>query len=199
MTTPRYLTVTSYKSWANDETSASDALIEEAINASEEWIDAQAGRTLVLVDGGTSATARSFRPTGSSVLTIRDAAEITSVVENSVALTVDVDYVAEPFDNENELTGAYRPFDRITRLDTCWYMNGARPTVVVTAKWGWTTVPPVIVTAARILTSDWLANRQVRLGVVGSTADGFSIGVRENPNVQRAISTIMGRNSVQVA
>lgn len=202
MTTPRYLTVASYKSWANDDTSASDTLIEEAINASEEWLDQQMGRSLVLIADleAATATAKSFRPDlNSSILRIRDAAEITSVVENGTTLTVDTQWVGYPYNNEHDTTGAYRPFDRIFRLNGCWYTDGHKPTVVVTAKWGWTSIPQAVVTAARVLTSDWLANRQVRLGVVGSTADGFSIGVRENPNVLKAINTISGINAVQVA
>lgn len=202
MTTPRYLTVNSYKAWANDDTSADDTLIEEAINASEEWLDEQMGRSLVLIADleAATATAKTFRPDQhSSTLRIRDAAEITSVVENGVTLTEGTHYVGYPYDNEHPTTGAYRPFDRIYRLDTCWYTDGHRATVTVTAKWGWTSIPAAVVTAARVLTSDWLANRQVRLGVVGSTADGFSIGVRENPNVLKAIRTVAGINSVMVA
>ena len=199
MTTPRYLTVASYKDWANDDTSASDDLIEEAINASEEWIDTESGRRLVVVDGSTTATAQSFRPDGSCYLNIPDAAEITSVVENGTTLTEDTHFQAEPFGNLHPTTAAYRPYDRLTRLDAFWYTNGPRATVVVTAKWGWTAIPSAVVTAARVLTSDWLANRQVRLGVVGSTADGFSIGIRENPNVLRALKAIHGRNNAEVA
>ena len=194
-----WLTVESYKSWANDETSASDTLIQEAINASGEWLNSESARNLTLVDGSTVASARSFRPNGSSFLNITDAAEITSVVENGTTLTEDTHFQAEPFDNLHEVTGAYRPYDRLTRLDANWYTNGPRPTVTVTAKWGWSSIPAVVVTAARVLTSDWLANRQVRLGVVGSTADGFSIGLPENPNVKRALSAIEGRSAAQVA
>lgn len=200
MTTPRYLTVVSYKSWATDETTSDDTLIEEAINAAEEWIDEHAGRSLVLVDGSTVASARVFRPKPcSDTLLITDCAEITSVVENGVTLVDGTDYIAEPLNGVHVATNSYRPYDALVRLDRAWYTNGKRATVTVTGKWGWTSIPQVVVTAARILAADWLANRHVRLGVVGSTVDGFSIGVRQNPNVMKAISVIAGRQSVQVA
>lgn len=202
MTTPRYLTVTSYKAWANDDTSISDSLIEEAINTSEEWLDEQMGRSLVLIPDleAATATAKTFRPRpNSQTLPIRDAAEITSVVENGTTLTETTQWVAYPYDNEHPTTGAYRPYDRLYRIGANWYTDDYKATVTVTAKWGWASIPLAVVTACRVLTSDWLANRQVRGGVIGSTVDGFSIGVRENPNVLKAIRTVSGINAVQVA
>lgn len=196
MTTPRYLTVETFQAWARDDITADTNLIEIAINTSEEWLDDKAGRSLVLVDGDTVATARKFRPEHCvETLVIPDCAEITSVVENGTTLTVDVDYQAEPFDNLDPSSQQYRPFDTLTRLDRYWYTNGRRPTVTVTGKWGWAEIPAVVVTACEILTNDWLQNRNVSLGVVGSTSEGFSIGVRQNPNVLSAIRTIRGPKS----
>lgn len=196
MTTPRYLPVETFQAWARDDITADETLIETAINTSEEWLDDKAGRSLILVDDDTVATARKFRPERcTDELLIPDLAEITSVVENGTTLTADVDYQAEPFDNLDPSSQQYRPFDKLVRLDHYWYTNGRRPTVTVTGKWGWTSIPAVVVTACEILTNDWLQNRNVSLGVVGSTTEGFSIGVRQNPNVLSAIHTIRGHKS----
>lgn len=196
MTEPRYLTVATFQAWARDDIDADSDLIETAINAAEEWLDDKAGRTLVLVDDETVASARKFRPDpGTDTLIVPDLAEITSVVEDGTTLTIDTDYQAEPFDNLDPSSQQYRPYDTLRRLDRYWYTNGRRPTVTVTGKWGWTEIPAVVVTACEILTNDWLQNRNVSLGVVGSTTEGFSIGVRQNPNVLSAIRAIRGPKS----
>lgn len=190
MTTPRYLSVAEFRTWAHDDTAADVTVVEEAINAAEEWLDFESKRELVLVDGDTVATSRSFRPRwGDDVLWIGDAASITSVVENGVTLVDGTDYQAEPFNNKDS-QGAYRPFCLLRRLDQCWYTNGPRATVTVTAKWGWSTIPPAVKEACKFLTQDWLANRDIRGNVVGVTAEGFSIGVRENPNVVKALQVV---------
>lgn len=190
MTTPRYLTVEKFQQWARDDIDLDEELIEEAINASEEWLDFETKRQLILVDDDTVASARSYRPDCSTTLWIGDAAEIVSVVENGVTLTAGDDYQAEPLNNITASTGAYRPYERLERLDQIWYRNGQRATVTVTAKWGWESIPASVVEACKFLTQDWLTNRDIRGNVVGTTADGFSIGVRENPNVRRALHAV---------
>ncbi len=52
-----------------------------------------------------------------------------------------------------------------------------------------------MIEACQYLANHWLANRDVRGGVIGSTADGFSIGVRKNPNVMRALQPVRHANS----
>lgn len=199
MTTPRYLTVDSFQEWARNDITADEDLIEEAINTSEEWIDDKAGRSLVNVTAGTATVVRTFRVSpGQHTLYVPDLAEITSVVENGITLTEDTDFVAEPLDNLDPDSQAYRPYDSLVRLDNVWYCDGRRPTITVTGKWGWTAIPKSVVTACRILTNDWLMNRDVRLGVVGSDADGFSIGVRQNPYVLAAIETIRGPKRIGI-
>lgn len=192
----RYLSVEAFQTWARDDIDADVSLIETGIKTSEEWLDDKAGRSLVLVTDATEASSRKFRPEPcTDELLIPDLAEITSVTENGATLTVDVDYQAEPFDNLDPSSQQYRPFDKLVRLDRYWYRDGRRPTVVVTGKWGWTQIPSVVITACEILTNDWLQNRNVSLGIVGSTTEGFSIGVRQNPNVLSAINTIRGHKS----
>ena len=193
MATPRYLTVESFQDWARDEITADTALIEEAINTSEEWLDDRATRSLVVVDGATVATTRTFRVRRyQDTLFVPDLAEIVSVTESGTTLTEGTHYQAEPFDHLDPKSQAYRPYDRLVRIGTYWATNGRQPTIEVEGKWGWTSIPSSVVTACRILTSDWLSNRNVQLGVVGSNVDGFSIGVRENPYVLSAIETIRG-------
>jgi hypothetical protein len=192
----RYLSVASFQSWSRNDITSDTAHIEEAIQTSEEWLDDRAGRTLVPVTDSTDSSVRSFVVgPRTDVLFIPDCAEITSVVEDGTTLTAGTHYQAEPLNNLDPDSQAYRPYDRLVRLDAYWETDGRRATVTIDGKWGWSEIPKSVVTACRILTNDWLMNRDVRLGVVGSTVDGFSIGVRQNPYVLSAIETIRGPKS----
>lgn len=202
--TTRYLSPGTFVSWARNDILADEPLVTTAIQASEEYIDSRSGRSLVLavLDGAdeTADVTRQFRPDRCSTsLWIPDMAEVSSVTEDGTLLVAGDDYQAEPFDNLDRASNSYRPFDRLVRLDRYWYTNGARPTVEVVGKPGWTSIPAAVIEACCILTNDWLTNRDVRLGVVGSDESGFSIGVRQNPYVMAAIDTIRGANSWGIA
>ena len=202
MTTPRYLPVETFKQWNHDDIAVDDNLIESAINAAEELIDEYAGRGLEVVTGATSATARVVAPdVNTALLRIWDADEVSTVVENGTTLTVGTHYQLEPLNQISPTTGAYRPYDTIRRLSGCWYTNAGEATVTVTAKWGWAqaSIPAAVVEACKVLTRDWLAHRTSSLGVVGANEGGFSIGAREWPQVRKAIATISGPKSAEVA
>jgi hypothetical protein len=200
----RYVTASSFRAWARDDVTADDDLIGEAIEAAEEWLDEELGRYIYPVTGSTSATARTYVPGYcTDVLHIHDAASVSSVVENSITLVEGTDYQLEPLSNVSVNGNEYRPYDVVRRLPygQTWYTDGPVGTVVVTAKWGWTStsIPSAASQAIRFLASDWLANRDVRGGVIGSTTDGFSIGVRTNPNVMRAVRRLSSAKSVEAA
>lgn len=194
-----YLERETFRDWTRNEIKGGDDLIDQAIAAAEELIDSEAGRSLVLVDESVAPTAQQFRPLHNvPFLDIPDAAEVTSVVENGNPLVVDEDYVLEPFGNLDPATQAWRPYHQVTKAHGCWYTNGHLPTVTVTARWGWAEIPAVVVEACKVLAQDWLEHRNVRLGVVGSTNDGFSIGVRSSPLVARAVEVVAGPRTVGV-
>jgi hypothetical protein len=183
-----------FKEWARTEITEDDGLNAQAGAAAVASVGAWAGRTFTWIDTATAtATVRRFRPWGSGtrILPIDDAAEITAVTESGSALTVDVGYQAEPFGNRND-AGDWRPYDRLVRLDQCWYTDDVRPTVTVTAKWGWTTIPAGAVEAVKVLAQDWAQNRNTSFGFGGVTPDGFSVGMRDNPLVVQAIHVVRG-------
>lgn len=195
--TTRYLPAGAFEKWARSDNQTNRDLVEAAIRAAEQELDGMTGRYIAPADA--SATARVFVPTHrSDLLVITDAAAVTSVVENGTTLTEGTHYQLEPL-NGRTVSGQYRPYDVLRRLGGCWYSDGHRAAVSVTANWGWTTIPAEAVEACKVLTADWLEYRSVRLGVVGSTDQGFSIGVRSNPAVRQAINVLSGANAVMVA
>lgn len=191
MTAPAWLPVEIFRQWAHDDVPDDDNLVDQAIAAGQQLLEKEAGRTLTPASGTSSA--RSFRPDGyTDLLWINDCDSITSIVENGVTLVAGTDYQAEPLNQIDSDTGDYRPYDRLRRLNAAWYRNGHQATVVATCDWGWASasIPPIVVEATQVLAKDWLGHRIVNLGVVGSTADGFSIGIRQSPTVRRAVNTI---------
>lgn len=176
----RYLSVERFNQWYNDDTVADSGLTEAAINASETWIDHNTGRYFNLVTDDTVASAAQFLPGRcSEILSIYDCTEIDSVVENGTTLTDGTDYSARPLADPT----LARSFDSLVRFDRFWYTDGRRATVTVTAKWGWTAIPPMVVESCKILTADILSNRSVRNGLVAITPEGIGIGARTNRTV----------------
>lgn len=190
-----------FKTWVRTEISGDNSLNVEAAQAALSHIGIEAGRNLTVVTSATSATALHLRPETSctDVLWIQDAASITSVVENGVTLVSGTDYQPMPYDNKDRATGEWKPYDRLERLDAAWYWNSRHLTVVVTAKWGWSTVHPLAREAVKVLGKDWLQQRDLRGGVVATGPEGFSIGARMNPMVLGAIKAISGPLSIGIA
>jgi len=189
MATPRYLPVSTFKSWWKSEISADDSLIEAAINAAETAIDNALQRRMIVATGTPSA--RKFRPNDCTpILYINDAKTVTSIVENGTTLTADTDYVLEPL-NGISATGETWPYYRVLRYGRDWYTDGVKPTVTVTADWGWTAIPYEVIEACKIVTSDMLSNRDMRNGLVAITEAG-GVGSRENLTVRNMIAKYRG-------
>ena len=194
------LDLTTFKAWARDQIAADDPLNESAINAATSQLGTWSGRTLTLVTGATTATARTYEPEHcTDVLWIEDAAEITSVVEDGTTLTAGTDYRPAPTGNRQRGSSNWRPYDRLYRLDSWWYRDGRRETITVTAKWGWTSFDPLIGEAVKVLAKDWALNRNTAFGNAGVTPEGFSVGMRRNPAVEAAIKAIAGPLSIGIA
>lgn len=196
MATPRYVPVATFKQWWKTEISVDDTLVEAAINAAETAIDNALQRRMVVASGTPSA--RVFRPTDSDVLYINDAKTVTSIVENGTTLTSGTDYVLEPL-NGISATGETWPYYRVLRYGRCWYTDGVKATVTVTADWGWTAIPYEVIESCKIIASDMLSNRDMRNGLVAITEAG-GVGSRENLTVRNMIAKYRGpRAYLQVA
>lgn len=112
---------------------------------------------------------------------------MTSVVENGTALTVSTHYQLEPL-NALSSAGETVPYRRIRRLDTSWFTRGERGTVVVTAPWGWASIPAQIIESCKIAAKAVIDGRDLRYGLV-ALADGGALSERDARVVKRAIET----------
>ena len=170
----------------------------DAIAAAVEFLRTATGRELVVA--GDTATARTYRPKTdlSALLWIHDCAEITSVVERGNTLTVLTDYIAEPL-NGITAAGEARPFDRLRRASSSvWAWDDERPTVTVTARWGWAAVPQMAKNACVIAAKAYLDNRDLSFGIVGA-ADFGGITEREAKIVRDFITQYRGPQSWGIA
>jgi hypothetical protein len=199
MATPRYLPVATFKTWWKTEISAEDSLIEAAINAAEVAIDNATGRKMIVVTSGAPGiTTRVYRPDrDTSVLRLDDFTELSTLTENGNTLTSGTDFVLEPLNNLST-AGETVPYDQATRYNRCWYWDGPKATVSVTARFGWAAIPFEVVESCKIVAADMLSNRDMRNGLVAITEAG-GVGSRENLTVRNMIAKYRSRRSWGVA
>jgi len=170
-------------------TTSEDAYIEDAIDAAEDEINNFCGRTFV-ADG--SATARVYQPSSNVLVYTDDFYTTTSLVVKQddsndgtydTTLTITSDFIvvgnSAPFNCIRSVSG---PFPRYT---------SDRPTVQVTAKWGYqTSVPSAVAQAALILSARIFQRRSSPLGIAAGVVNDFGpIRItRTDPDIQRLLS-----------
>lgn len=180
-----WLSVEDLKAYCRDEIPTdNDEHYEDAIDAAVGLLQRDTNRVFTIA--GDTATARVYRPyRDRRLLFIDDCTEITSVVENGATLTVGVGYQAEPL-NGLTFSGESSPYHTLRRLSACWYTDDDKATVSVTAKWGWSSIPPLVLSATKILAKDILSTRQVSFGLVAVT-ESAGITARTNPIVRACV------------
>jgi hypothetical protein len=154
-------------------TATEDSAIDAALAAAEDEVDNICGRTFV-VPG--SATAKVFEPTNGVVVEVDDIAQTTGlVVKTDTAddgaydktLTLTSEYILE---------GNAAPYRIIRRVDGSTfprYMSD-RPTIEVTAYWGYAmAVPGPIVQAATVLSARLYQRRSSPLGFQAGMSTEF--------------------------
>lgn len=162
-----YLPLATLKYALREQHDERDEVYERAIEAASRQIDEFCNRQFW---SDTVATARVFRPTEPNVVWTGDFA-------TDVGVTVEVDagdagfwaplnatqWQAEPFVRRRG-----RPFDRITSTgvdEFRWW--GFRPSVKVTARWGWLAAPKEVEQACLMLSIDHYKSKDLTGGVAG--------------------------------
>ncbi len=89
------------------------------------------------------------------------------------------------------------PYWEIKAVDSQYFLNGQRPSVQLTARWGWAAVPAPIKEASLALAEEIFKMKDSPYGIAGFGEFGF-VRVRENPKI---ISLLMSyrRRAVRVA
>ena len=150
-----------------------------ALAAAHQAIYSHCGRDFAVASG---SSARSFRPDPHSRrLSINDCTTITSVVEDGATLTVNVDWVAEPLNNLDEV-GRTVPYTQLARYNAYWVTDDVLPTVTVTASWGWLAQPAGAVEACKMLGKDLMLARELR-GDIASFGEYGAVRLRANKQI----------------
>ena len=186
-----YSTPTELKTYLRITDSADDALLTDSLATASRAIDHFCGRQF---NKATSATARAFHPEQRGLLVKVDDFWTTS----SLAIAVDggndgtyeqvlttADYSLEPSNGVVDGESGW-PFYRIRAVNT-WFPCSVRPSVQVTAQWGWTAVPPGIKQACIYLAEEVYKLKGAPFGVASTDQFG-PIRVRENPRVMAMLA-----------
>ena len=154
-----YATLAEAKAYLSISDSIDDTMLESMVEAASRSIDNIAGRRFYL---DASASARLYRGTNPYILTVDDFGSTTGLMlaldtggdgTYETTLTFNTDYVVEPFN----AVAIGKPYTQITLVGgqlLPWLLPNLRPSVQLTAKWGFPTVPEDISQACLILTAD---------------------------------------------
>ena len=153
--------------------------------AAESTINDHCQRTF---DVPTGATTRTFVPTDCYVMTVPDIANATDlvIVDNGATLSAS-DYQLEVSPGVTSIVGIdgrTRPYTLIRRMNGRWNIDAkGNDTLSITARWGWTAVPPEVPQATKMLARDLLMARDTAFGIM-QTGDGFSRVIAGNSVVE---------------
>lgn len=175
-----YVTLAQLKDYARNEIAAADdTVLQLALDSAEMMVNNFCGRTFTVA---AAASARSYTPDGlaAKVLKIHDCTTITSIVEAGSTLDA-ASYQPEPV-NGIMPNGDVRPFDSVRRYGGIWLWDDAKARIVVTATWGWASVPYRVQEATLIVAKDIYQQRNTNAGVAGFGEFG-AVRVRMNPIV----------------
>lgn len=106
------------------------------------------------------------------------------------------DYQAEPLNGTRDGVTGW-PYWRIRAIESLIFYSGHRPSVEVTAQWGWAAVPAPVKQATLMLAEEIFKMKDAPFGVAGFSDFGF-VRVRDNPKVSTLLVPYR-RKAVRVA
>lgn len=171
-----YITLSGLKNYLKIDDSVEDTLLEQIIESASRSIDKIANRRFYL---DTSATARTYRPKDVMRCIVDDIGSTTGLIVKTdpdssgnyqTTLTINSDYIVEP---TNSLVQG-KPVNIITIVGSNGFSYPVNywPTVQVTAKWGYPSVPDDIEQACYILSADLYKRKDSVGGVLGLSEMG---------------------------
>lgn len=194
-----YVTLTQLKERVDIADTIDDAQITRALASATEEINRHCGRQF---NDAESASARRFKPSTCARVLVDDFHTTTDlVVESSTdGITWTAwsasDYELEPADGVVDGLPGW-PFWKIVAVGSRAFTRDRRPTVRVTARWGWAAVPANVVEACELIASESFKMNSAPFGVAGYGEFG-PIRVRMNSRAESLLKRYQ-RNPVLVA
>lgn len=182
-----YTTLATLKASLGISDSNDDTALQNAINAASQAIDDYTETTFAV----TTATTRLFRTDSIYTVWVDQFTDLTTLVvktgnDGTFPVTLaSTDVVAWPYNAEVK-GQAYQRLDIISGSIA---VSPLRPTVQVTAKWGWTTTPTPVSEACLIKAARLFRRKDSPEGVAGTSDFGvIRISKYEDPDVAMLLS-----------
>lgn len=187
-----YITSANFKTRHGITVSTEDARIALHITAASREVDAMCGRQFGQHSG--AATARYFRPDNCWRVRIDDTYEITSVqVDDSDSGTygttwATTDYQTIPINGVGANGQTGWPATVLEGVGVRVFPLWMRPSVKVTAKWGWTATPGDVVEATYLLTNRLYFERDVPSGIAAAVSEFGGSPLQRPYTVERLLA-----------
>jgi hypothetical protein len=169
-----------------------DAQLTDSLETASRGVDHICGRKFA---ADTNATARVYRPRDRCIVLTDDFFTTTGLVvatdsgDGTYATTLTAaQYLLEPSNGVNDGEPGW-PYYRIRSINGSWQCN-PRPSVQVTAKWGWAAVPGPVKTATVYLAEEIYKMKGSPFGVASTDQFG-PIRMRTNPRVLQMLAPYM--------
>lgn len=182
------------------QSSAHQGALNNAVAAANGAVARYCGRSFDRIEQG-QETARVFYPTHAGLAMVDDFWSATNLVvktdeddDGTFETTwVTADFVTEPLNGRS--AGGTVPWDRIRAVDERLFpVCVHRPSVQVTAAWGWAMVPADVFTATLIKAARLFHRKDSPQGVAGFGEFGVvRIGSREDADVMMLLAPFRGR------
>lgn len=189
-----YTTLAAFKSAVTISDTADDVDIEEAIEAASRQIDGLVGRRRFWQDG--SVVARRYYPGEPHRVGVDDISTVTGLIVKvdqdddgtfETTLTIDTDFILEPVNADKDYP--VRPWESVRLLNgalsTFPCLASGRPSVQVTAKFGWSAVPEPVERACIVQARNVFKAVDANNEVLQVSADGFPIRLPAVPSTTR--------------
>lgn len=193
-----YISRAEFKTRQDITNTSSDDIIDEVITEASRMVDSICGRRF---DDTGSATARVFRPTNCEIAYVDDFSTATGLViktdtsdDGTYDTTWDAaDYTLEPLNNVGENGQSGWPYWRIVAVKSKSFPMWKRPSIQVTAQWGWAAVPADVKGATYLIANRLFEERKAPFGSVAN-ADFGSLPLRDQRTVTRLLHDYVRRS-----
>ena len=192
------ITAADLKEYRDVDDSLDDTTLGWAVDAANRAVIEHCGRDFTktaIVD----ASARVLEPEDEQDLEVWDFWTTTGLIVKTssadnmifdVTWTLNTDFLVEPFNGLNE-SGQSVPYNEIEAIGAKWFPVGRRrPSVQITAAWGWASVPGPVFQATLLIANRIASRRKSPEGVLGGMADFGAVRVsnREDPDALRLLA-----------
>jgi type II secretory pathway pseudopilin PulG len=178
------ITTAALASWLGIPDSKDDSNLATAAAAANRLVQSYCGRTFE-VTTTESASARVFSPRSPNLCYTDDFWTTTALVVKTdetdngtytTTLTINTDFIVEPVNGRED--GLEVPYYRLRSFDWSFPTCNDRPSVQVTAAWGWESVPAEVTQMTLLQAARWFKRKDAVEGILGGFQDFNAVNAR---------------------